>query len=177
MTGATVAARRAGRERGHHAGAISTRGRAAGPLTTPADVGDVARDAAPGLCGAAPRAVFPGAHAGLGVLGQSAVPGVASRLCTTARADCPLARDTLQWLLDLGAATTHPVADNARVGEGLGELPARYTALYRCWMHRALKEATRLRPDRLDDGHFAALVRLSLRERDAPGLRRLYATA
>ena len=46
-----------------------------------------------------------------------------------------------------------------------------------CWMHRALKEATRLRPERLDDGHYATLVRLSLRERDAPGLRRLYATA
>jgi len=44
-------------------------------------------------------------------------------------------------------------------------------------MQRALKEATRLRRDRLDDEQFAALVRLSLPERDAPRLRRLHATA
>jgi hypothetical protein len=43
-----------------------------------------------------------------------------------------------------------------------------------CWMHRALKEAGRLAPGRLQRGHYAALLRLALEQRDAPGLQRLY---
>jgi hypothetical protein len=43
-----------------------------------------------------------------------------------------------------------------------------------CWMHRALKEATRLSPVRLDAGHYVNLLRLSLDHADSPGLRRLY---
>jgi hypothetical protein len=43
-----------------------------------------------------------------------------------------------------------------------------------CWMHRALKEATRLSPARLDAGHYVNLLRLSLDRADSPGLRRLY---
>ncbi|MGI8873348.1 MAG: hypothetical protein ACR2KP_03280 [Egibacteraceae bacterium] len=42
-----------------------------------------------------------------------------------------------------------------------------------CWMHRALKESTRLRADRLDDGHYVNLLRRTLVDHDAPGLRRL----
>jgi aminoglycoside phosphotransferase len=255
--------------------------------------------AAPGCRGAAPRAAFFGHHAGIAVLGQTAVAGTPLRRRTTAKPDCPLAHSTLRWLLDLGAATVHPVTDNHLVADGLDDLLARFIALYRvtagerdrlhglvaaiaeaphrvplvlqhgdpgtwnvlvdddgrpalldweaaerdgmplwdafyfmrsfavtvarasgltgplaavrrqlfgdqpinrmlagavddhcarigldrelveplfvtCWMHRALKEATRLRPGQLEEGHYANLVRLSLRARANPGLRRLY---
>jgi SAM-dependent methyltransferase len=45
---------------------------------------------------------------------------------------------------------------------------------YTCWMHRALKEATRLAPGALDQGHYVRLLRLCLDRRDAPTLRRLF---
>jgi hypothetical protein len=41
-----------------------------------------------------------------------------------------------------------------------------------CWVHRAVKEAGRLPPDRLDTGHYAALVRLCL-DRPGPTLERI----
>jgi hypothetical protein len=42
-------------------------------------------------------------------------------------------------------------------------------------MHRALKEATRLRPEKLESGRYVNLLRLSIDRRDSPGLRRLFA--
>ena len=45
---------------------------------------------------------------------------------------------------------------------------------YLCWMHRALKEAPRLHPSRLDNGRYVNLLRRAIDERDAPGLRRLF---
>jgi hypothetical protein len=45
--------------------------------------------------------------------------------------------------------------------------------LLTCWMHRALKEATTLRPAHLARGRYVRLLRLCLQHRDAPGLRRL----
>lgn len=45
---------------------------------------------------------------------------------------------------------------------------------YTCWMHRALKEATRLPPNRLESGTYVRLLRLCAARRDAPGLRRLF---
>ncbi|MGH9037268.1 MAG: phosphotransferase [Acidimicrobiia bacterium] len=44
------------------------------------------------------------------------------------------------------------------------------------WMHRALKEATRLTADRLAQGHYVRLLRLSISERHDPYLRRLLST-
>jgi hypothetical protein len=251
--------------------------------------------------GAPPRPAFFGHHAGLAVLGETAVTGAPFRSRTTARADCPLALGALGWLLDLGAASAHPAADNGQVATALGDLLARFERLYRlsagerarlhrhvgvvaeaarplplvmqhgdpgawnllvgadgrpafldweaaepegmplwdifyfvrsfsvtvaraagvrsslravrrellddgpvnallvgaverqcdqigldrelvepllttCWMHRALKEATRLPPRRLDRGHYVKLLRLTLREPAAPGLRRLFGT-
>ena len=41
------------------------------------------------------------------------------------------------------------------------------------WMHRALKEATRLAPGRLEGGHYLALLRYGIDERATPGMRRL----
>jgi aminoglycoside phosphotransferase (APT) family kinase protein len=43
-----------------------------------------------------------------------------------------------------------------------------------CWMHRALKEATRLTPDQLPGGHYFAMMRLGIARRGAPTLRRLF---
>jgi aminoglycoside phosphotransferase len=255
-----------------------------------------------GLPGVLPRPAFIGRHAGLAVLGQSAVAGKPFHSRTSARPECPLARAALNWLLELGAATAHPVADNSQVVGAIRELAGRFEALYRltgaqrarlehhidalgfaaapfplvfqhgdpstgnllvtdqgcpafldweaaeldgmplwdvfyfvrsfamtvgraggvrsslatvrrellrdrptsrilagaverhcseigleralveplfvtCWMHRALKEATRLPQDRLDSGHYVNLVRLSLDRADAPGLQLLFSPA
>jgi hypothetical protein len=46
--------------------------------------------------------------------------------------------------------------------------------LYTCWMHRSLKEATRLPTDQLERGHYVSLLRLCLDGRDAPTLRKLF---
>jgi hypothetical protein len=45
---------------------------------------------------------------------------------------------------------------------------------YLCWMHRALKEVTRLPPGRLEGGRYVNLLRLAIDHRDSPGLRRLF---
>lgn len=44
---------------------------------------------------------------------------------------------------------------------------------YLCWVHRALKEATRLPAGQLDRSRFAALLQELIRSRNAPGLQRL----
>ena len=44
---------------------------------------------------------------------------------------------------------------------------------YTCWMHRALKESTRLQPQDLDRGHYLNLLRLCIRERGDVSLGRL----
>jgi hypothetical protein len=45
---------------------------------------------------------------------------------------------------------------------------------YTCWMHRGLKEAATLPPDRLDGGRYVSILRLAIKRRDSPGLRRLF---
>jgi hypothetical protein len=45
---------------------------------------------------------------------------------------------------------------------------------YTCWMHRALKECTRLRPDSLREGHYFNLLRLCLEHRNAASLAALF---
>jgi hypothetical protein len=259
------------------------------------------RDAGLDHPGVVPRPAFFGHHAGLAVLGESAVAGARFRERTTARADCAMARHAAEWLLELAAATAQRPADNRAAGAALRELLARFDGLYRltdahrhrleshveaieaeaspmplvmqhgdpgvwnllvsdegrpafldweaaeregmplwdvfyfirsfavtasraagarnamvgverqlfddrpvnrmlvalvdrqseqlgldrrlveplfvtCWMHRALKEATRLPAARLESGHYVKLVRLSLDQREAPGLRRLFGT-
>ena len=44
-----------------------------------------------------------------------------------------------------------------------------------CWMHQALKEATRTDPARVRNAHFNRLLRLGFERRTAPTLRRLFA--
>jgi hypothetical protein len=45
---------------------------------------------------------------------------------------------------------------------------------YGCWMHRALKECTRIPPERLDRGHYLNLLRRCLDAHEEPPLRRLF---
>jgi hypothetical protein len=43
-----------------------------------------------------------------------------------------------------------------------------------CWLHRSLKEATRLTPDRLQQGHYVRLLRLGIDRRASAPLRRVF---
>jgi hypothetical protein len=48
---------------------------------------------------------------------------------------------------------------------------------YTCWMHRALKESTRLPAKKLRDGHYFNLLRLCMQRRESPTLQRLFTTS
>jgi hypothetical protein len=252
--------------------------------------------------GLVPRPAFFGHHAGLAVLGESAVAGRPLRRCTSGRADCASAGAAMRWLGELGAASAHPATPDLDLPGALHDLLTRFELLYRlgevqrqrlrthveavadaagalplvtqhgdpgtwnvliaddgrpvfldweaaerhgmplwdlfyfarsfairvagasggggsfralrsellgdgpvnrllaaaverhcaqigvdgdlveplyttCWMHRALKEATRLQASKLQRGHYFKLLELSLSSPDAPGLRRLAAAA
>jgi hypothetical protein len=43
-----------------------------------------------------------------------------------------------------------------------------------CWMHRALKESSTLRPGRMGRGHYRRLLALAVERRPAPGLQRVF---
>lgn len=45
---------------------------------------------------------------------------------------------------------------------------------YTCWVHRALKEATRLQKETLDAGHYINLLRLAIEHRDTPVFQTLF---
>jgi hypothetical protein len=47
---------------------------------------------------------------------------------------------------------------------------------YTCWLHRALKESTRLPETELREGHYFNLLRLCMERRESPTLQRLFAT-
>jgi hypothetical protein len=47
---------------------------------------------------------------------------------------------------------------------------------YTCWMHRALKEATRLTPGKLDEGHYVSLLQLCIARRGEPMLTHLFSS-
>lgn len=48
---------------------------------------------------------------------------------------------------------------------------------YVCWMHRAVKEAATLPPDRLRSGRYVNILRLAVERRGAPTLGRLFSIA
>jgi hypothetical protein len=70
-----------------------------------------------------------------------------------------------QLLVD---ATTRFCAET-RLAENLVE-PLFYT----CWMHRGLKEAATLPPDRLESGRYVGILRLAIERHDSPGLCALF---
>ncbi|MBI5031559.1 MAG: phosphotransferase [Chloroflexi bacterium] len=45
---------------------------------------------------------------------------------------------------------------------------------YTCWMHRALKESTRLPPAELENGSYVRFLRLCIAQRDAPTLKQIF---
>lgn len=82
-----------------------------------------------GSDGSVPRTLFAGTHAGLAVLGESAVAGVPFRSLTSARPDCALARAAREWLVELAAQTAHP-GDPLEAVAVLDGLLSRFTELY-----------------------------------------------
>jgi hypothetical protein len=84
----------------------------------------------------------------------------------------------------LEAATRH-LLDGSPLGDRIVDLVATYrervglpaaaveALIYGCWVHRSLKEATRMAPDRLADGQFVRLIRRMLAAPEAPVLVRL----
>jgi aminoglycoside phosphotransferase (APT) family kinase protein len=56
------------------------------------------------------------------------------------------------------------------------DLPRAYLEplFYTCWMHRALKQATRLTGAKLEGGHYLNLLRLCIAQRQSPTLTRLF---
>jgi hypothetical protein len=66
-------------------------------------------------------------------------------------------------------------ADAVRRAAASTRLPGELVTplFFTCWMHRALKEATRLRGRALAQGRYFGLLRLFLERREEPGLRRL----
>lgn len=84
----------------------------------------------------------------------------------------------------LAAASRH-LLDASPLGDQLVRAVERYrdqvgvpagaveALVYGCWVHRSLKEATRMAPDRLAEGQFVRLIRRMLKEPNAPTLGRL----
>ncbi len=72
------------------------------------------------------------------------------------------------------------------LGDHLHDYTTRYCALiglnkamieplfYTCWMHRALKQSTRLSTSDLNSGSYINLLRLVIERKDSAGLRRLF---
>jgi hypothetical protein len=78
-----------------------------------------------------PSPLFFGCHAGLAVLGETAVVGAPFLDRTTAKDDCPHARAVVDWLLELGVFTAHDVPDVAQPVGRLEALLERFDELYR----------------------------------------------
>jgi len=64
---------------------------------------------------------------------------------------------------------TQDYCERVRLNKSLVE-PLFYT----CWMHRALKEATRLSAAKIEKGHYVNLLRLCIENRQAAGLAQLF---
>jgi phosphotransferase family enzyme len=84
----------------------------------------------------------------------------------------------------LEAASRH-LLDGSPLGDRIVELVAAYRVrvglpsdavealIYGCWVHRSIKEASRMAPERLAEGQFVRLIRRMLARPDAPILARL----
>jgi hypothetical protein len=72
-------------------------------------------------------------------------------------------------LSDMVVTAVHGYADRVGISRELVE-----PLFHLCWMHQALKEATRMAPERVSNGHYNRLLRLGLERRAAPTLRRLF---
>jgi hypothetical protein len=78
------------------------------------------------------------------------------------------------------------LVENGQIGERFAEAVRSHTEavgldtelveplFYLCWMHRALKEATRLPPSGLARGHYVRLLQMFVANRGGPVLRRVF---
>jgi hypothetical protein len=77
-------------------------------------------------------------------------------------------------LLDATELNARFAADVSRHARAVELRPTLIEPLfYACWMHRALKEATRRTPARLESAHYRRLLGRLIERHDAPALRRL----
>jgi hypothetical protein len=75
-------------------------------------------------------------------------------------------------LSELVVGSVHAYADRLGLERALIE-----PLFHLCWMHQALKEATRVAPGRVHGAHYNRLLRLGLERRTAPTLQRLFGPA
>ncbi len=81
--------------------------------------------------GTYPEPLFFGAHNGLAVLAQKAVHGAPFRTQTTAEADCPLAKDAVEWLMQLGRASANSeLVSASEAAAAIGVLYERFRQIY-----------------------------------------------
>ncbi len=78
-----------------------------------------------------PSPLFLGHHAGLAVLGETAITGTPFVEQTEASHECPHARRVAEWLLALGVSTAHAPADPCLVVSRLRAVLERFDELYR----------------------------------------------
>ena len=78
-----------------------------------------------------PKAAFFGYHGDLAILGETAICAVPFRDRTSATVDCPHARDAIDWMITLGAATANrSAATPYQVADGLDTLLDRFLSIY-----------------------------------------------
>jgi hypothetical protein len=82
--------------------------------------------------GTAPRTLFDGHHAGLAIVGESALDGVPFRSRASGRADCPWLAKALTWVTGLGEATADlGAATPGQAAAALEALLEQYLEVYR----------------------------------------------
>ncbi len=79
---------------------------------------------------AVPRVVFAGNHAGLEIVGETAVDGLPMRARTAGRPDCPLAARALAFIAELGATTRTRAVVPSELAASLELLLSRFVELY-----------------------------------------------
>lgn len=80
-----------------------------------------------------------------------------------------------RYLLDDSPMSDFVVGAVERYTDALGMDRALVEPIFQlCWMHQAMKEATRVAPERVRNAHFNRLLRLTLDRRSAPNLRRIF---
>jgi hypothetical protein len=79
-----------------------------------------------------PELAFFGRHANLAILGEQAVRGVPFRSRTKATVNCPLARKVIDWIVDLGIASSERSAvSGVEVGQALMKLLQKFDEIYK----------------------------------------------
>ena len=77
-----------------------------------------------------PRAQFLAYENNLAVIGLDAVKGVPFRVKTTAAADCPYTRKTINWIIQLGMSSQKSTTDSAECYRALRSLYENFSKIY-----------------------------------------------